>query len=113
MADESTDVASTKEPSVCARSLLQNKPVEHFLGVLQAKQANAEAIVRYILDFLQARGIAFDKMGALGSDGASIMSGNKLHTPSAFYLHCRCYQLQMAADKNTELVEVVLLSHFF
>ena len=105
MADESTDVASKEELSVCARWLHQNKPVEHFLGVIQAKETNAEAIAGYISDFLQSRGIKFEKMRGLGFDGASAMSGNRtgvqtrlrLHAPSALYVHCRCHLLQLAA----------------
>lgn len=33
MADESTDVASQEELSVCARWIEDNKPVEHFLSI--------------------------------------------------------------------------------
>ena len=76
---------------MCARWLLHNKPVEHLLGVIQAKETNAEAIAGYISDFLQSRSITFEKMRGLGFDGASTMSGNRtgvqtrlrLHAPSA------------------------------
>ena len=61
MVDESTDVASKEELSVCARWLHHNKLVEHFLGVIQAKETNAEAIAGYISDFLQSRSITFEK----------------------------------------------------
>ena len=44
MADESTDVATKEELSVCVHWLHHNKPVEHFLGVIQAEETNAEAI---------------------------------------------------------------------
>ena len=105
MADESTDIASKEELSVCARWLHQNKPVEHFLGIIQAKETNAEAIAGYISHFLQSRGIAFEKMHGLGFDGANTMSGHRtgvhtrlrLHAPSALYMHCRCHLLQLAA----------------
>ena len=102
---ESTDVAPKEELSVSARWLHHNKPVEHFLGVIQAKEINAEAIAGYISDFLQSRSITFEKMCGLGFDGASTMSGNrtgvrtrlKLHVPSAIFVHCRCHLLQLAA----------------
>ena len=51
MEDESTDEASKEELSMCARWLHHNKPVEHFLSVIQAKETNAEAIAGYISDF--------------------------------------------------------------
>ena len=90
---------------MCARWLHQNKPVEHFLGVIQAKETNAEAIAGYISEFFQSRGITLEKMRGLGFDGASTMSGNRtgvqtrlrLHAPSAIYVHCRCHLLQLAA----------------
>ena len=62
MTDESTDVALEEELLVCARRLHQNKPVEHFFGVIQAKETNADAIAGYISDFLQSRDITFEKM---------------------------------------------------
>ena len=62
MADESTDVASKEELSVSARWLPQNMTVEYFLGVIQAKETNAETITGYIPDFLQSRGIRLEKM---------------------------------------------------
>ena len=90
---------------MCARWLHHNKPVEHLLGVIQAKKANAEAIAGCISDFLQSRSITFEKMLSLGFDGASTMSGNRtgiqtrlrLHAPSAIYVHCLCHLLQLAA----------------
>ena len=48
MADESTDIASQEELSVCARWLEQNKAVEHFLGIVHAKETNAQAIAGYL-----------------------------------------------------------------
>lgn len=56
---------------MCARWLHHNKTVEHFLGDIQAKETNAEAIAGYISDFLQSRSITFEKMRGLGFDGAS------------------------------------------
>ena len=44
MADESTDSASQEELSVCAQWLYENKVVEHFLGIIHAKETNAKAI---------------------------------------------------------------------
>ena len=52
MADEGTDVASKEELSVCACWLQDSKPVEHFLGIVQAKETNVEAITGYLVAFL-------------------------------------------------------------
>ena len=110
MADESTDAASQEELSVCARWLEHNKPVEHFLGIIQAKQANAEAISGYICDFMKSSGISFENMRGVGFDGTNTMSGHRsgvqkrlrLHAPSALYIHCHCHQLQLAAINAAE-----------
>ena len=104
---------------MCARWLHQNKPVEHFLGILQAKETNAEAIAGYISNFLQSRGIAFEKLRGLGFDGANTMSGHRtgvqtrlrLHAPIALYVHCYCHLLQLAAvnaaGEHTEVERVL------
>ena len=105
MADESTDISSKEELSVCGRWLESGKPVEHFLGIIHAQEVNAEALTRYLLRFLHEKGIPIQKLRGLGFDGTNTMSGNKSgvqirmrrHAPSALFVHCRCHQLQLAA----------------
>lgn len=38
LADESTDIASKEELSICGRWLAFGKPVEHFLGIVHVKK---------------------------------------------------------------------------
>ena len=110
MADESTDVASQEDLSVCARWLQQNKPVEHFLGIVHAKETNAQAIAGYLCDFMKSKDISFETLRGLGFDGTNSMSGHRsgvqtrlrVHAPSAIYVHCRCHQLQLAAVNAAE-----------
>jgi len=61
MADESADVSSKEELSVCGRWLESGKPVEHFLGIIHAQEVNAESLTRYLLKFLQEKGISLKK----------------------------------------------------
>ena len=111
MADESTDTASQEELSICARWLHNNKPVEHFIGIVHAKETNAKALTEYLTTFLKSHGISIEKMRGLGFDGASTMSGHRsgvqkrirLLSPSAVYVHCRCHQLQLAALKAADM----------
>ena len=54
MADESKDVSSKEvsskeELSTCAQWELGGKPVEHFLGIMPAKETTAQAIATYLL----------------------------------------------------------------
>ena len=121
MADESTDISSKEELSVCARWLDNKKPVEHFLGIMPAKETTAEAIADYLTmcTFLESKNIDITKMSGLGFDGTNTMSGQRsgvqlrlrLHSPSAIYVHCRCHQLQLAAinaaDEHTEVKRVL------
>ena len=57
MADESTDIASMGELSICGRWLFKGEPVEHFLGIVHAKEVTAEAITTYLLQFFTERGL--------------------------------------------------------
>ena len=51
MADESTDTSSQEELSICARWLCENKAVEHFLGIIHAKEITAKAVLEYLRFF--------------------------------------------------------------
>ena len=119
MADESTDVASKEELSICGRWLEKGKAVEHFLCIVHVKEVNAEAFTRYLLQFLSDKGLSIGKVCGLGFDGASTMSGAKsgvqirlrYHSPSSLYVHCRCHQLQLAvihaAKEHSEVMRVL------
>ena len=105
MADESTDVASKEELSICGRWIEDGKAVEHFLGIIRAREVDALSLTQYLLEFLQEKGLDVQEMCGLGFNGATTMSGAKsgvqlrlrFHSPSALYVHCRCHQLQLAS----------------
>ena len=119
MADESTDIATMEEISVCGRWLEKGKAVEHFLGIVHAKEVTAEALTGYLLQFLRDKGLSIGKVRGLGFDGASTMSGTKsgvqirvrYHSPSSLYVHCCCHQLQLAvvhaAKEHNEIMRVL------
>lgn len=105
LADESTDIASKEELSICGRWLEMGKPVEHFLGMVHIKEVDAKSITEALLHFLRAKGIDLKKLRGLGFDGASTMSGcrsgvqlrMRCCAPSSLYIHCHCHRLQLAA----------------
>ena len=115
MADESTDVSSKEEISICGRWVEEGKAMEHFLGIVRACEVDAQSLTQYLLDFLQDKGLDIKKLRGLGFDGANTMPGAKsgvqlrvrFHSPSALYVHCRCHQLQLAsvhaADEHNEV----------
>ena len=76
MADESTDITSKEELSVCARWLENGKAAEHFLRIVNSHEVHAEALTQYILQFLSDNGIPLSKLHGLGFDGTNTMSGN-------------------------------------
>ncbi len=49
MADESTDISTKKELSVCGRWLEDGTVVGHFLCVIHIKEATAEALSQYLI----------------------------------------------------------------
>ena len=60
ISDERTDVCSKQELSICGRWLENGKPVEHFLGIAHAH--NAEALTQHLLQFLHDKGISVTKV---------------------------------------------------
>ena len=73
MADEVTDISSKEELSVCARWLDHNKLVQHFLGIVHAKETT-KRITSDLCTFLESKSIDLKKIRGLGFDGASTMS---------------------------------------
>ena len=53
MAVKATDISSEDELSVCARWMENNKPVEHFLGIVYAKEVTAKGIASNIYNFFK------------------------------------------------------------
>ena len=118
MADESCDVSSVEELSICSRSLNNGKPEEHFLKVIPLDRTDAETIAITIKAYLDENNLLATKIRAIGLDGAAAMSGTRTgvqarlrcHSPLAIYIHCRCHQLQLAcvyAAKNIRAVSRV------
>ena len=77
MADESADVSSKEELSICGRWVEDGKAVEHFLDIVRAREVDAQSLTQYLLEFLQGKGLDVRKMRGLGFDGAITMSGAK------------------------------------
>ena len=61
MADESTDVSSKEELSICGRWVESGKAMEHFLGIVRAREVDAQSLTQYLLHFLQDKGLDVKK----------------------------------------------------
>ena len=57
MADESTDVVSKEEMSICARWPEDDRVVEHFLGILRAGKVDAKSLAEYLLVFFETKAL--------------------------------------------------------
>ena len=115
MADESCDVSTVEELSICARLLNNGKPEEHFLKLIPVDRTDAETITSAIKAYLHQNNLLATKIRAIGLDGAAAMSGVRTgvqarlrrDSPLAIYIHCRCHQLQLACVYAARSVKAV------
>ena len=101
--DESTDVATIEELSMCFRWVDNySSPVEHFLGLVSLSACDAASIAA-LKAFLADSDIDAGKLRGQGYDGAATFSGTKngvqMHirilAPRALFVHCRAHVLQL------------------
>ena len=104
LADESTDIATIEELSICFRWVdSSGSPVEHFLGLVSLSACDAASIFTALKAFLADSDIDAGKLRGQGYDGAATFSGTKngvqmrIRTlaPRALFVHCRAHVLQL------------------
>ena len=104
LADESTDIATIEELSICFRWVdSSGSPVEHFLGLVNLSACDAASTFSALKAFLVDSDIDAGKLRGQGYDGAATFSGIKngvqmrIRTlaPRALFLHCRAHVLQL------------------
>ena len=73
MADETQDVSTSEQVSLCARYVnVENEICEEFLGFVQVSKMNAESIAEAMISAIQ-----HSHLVGQGYDGASVMSSSK------------------------------------
>ena len=115
MADESCDVSTVEELSICARWLNNGKPEEHFIKLIAVSRTDAETIASAIKAFLDENNLLATNIRAIGLDGAAAMSGMRTGVHArlrhdsalAIYIHCRCHQLQLACVYAAKSIKAV------
>ena len=104
MADESTDIATIEELSICFRWVdSSGSPVEHFLGLVSLSACDEASIFAALKAFLADSDIDAGKLRGQGYDGTATFSGTKngvqmcIRTlaPRALFVHCRTHVLQL------------------
>ena len=100
MADECTDYTTIEELSISCRCGVS---VEHFLGIVSFKRADAATIYSTLLQFLANKKIQLSKLIGMGFDRAATFSGKhngvesllRKNSPYTLYVHCHCHSLQL------------------
>lgn len=73
--DESTTITTDKYLAILSKHMVENEPVLLYLGMINLEKCDANSITRDIKIFLNAKGISFQSLYHIGSDGASVMMG--------------------------------------
>ena len=109
MADETTDVSTKEQVSVCVQYVKKTEPkglevCEEFLGFSSVSVANAEAITTAIVSLVKGVGLNMDRLVGKGFDGASTTSGHvsgvsaklkDLYSKAKYFTHCRNHALNL------------------
>lgn len=121
MADETTDVSTKEQVSVCVRYIRKIQPhglevCEEFLGFCSVSVANAEAITSAITGLVEGAGLIMDRLVGKGFDGASTMSGHvsgvsarlqDLYPKAKYFTHCRNHALNLVLIAGCNNVPVI------
>ena len=75
MADESQDITSQEELSICCRWLVDDRPEEHFMTILHVTSTDAKAITTASTSFIGSKGLNYQTLIGQGYDGAATFSG--------------------------------------
>ena len=109
--DETTDVSTKEQVSICARFLTDDMtPKEMFLGLYETNSTTGETLTHVIIDALTRFGLPLEKLRGQCYDGASNMSGAfrgvqarvKELQPQALYVHCTAHSLNLALQSTIE-----------
>ena len=110
IANECQDINTNEELKIYFRSLLGEKPEEHFVNIHHITAQDASATTDAIYSFMESNNLEYRKLIGQGYDGATTFSGHKsgvqlrihTHVPHAIYLHCSCHKLQLASVQAAE-----------
>ena len=112
-ADESTDVSTLEQMSICLRFVDESHPHqpevrEEFIGFVQLEKTDADSISKSILEFLENCNLDISNFRGQGYDGASVMAGKVSgvsaqilnRQPKILYCHCRGHNLNLVTSST-------------
>lgn len=117
LADESTDITVEKKLCIYVKILNNEtfKPETHFLANVKIHDGKARTIYDAIVQILEAKGVDTETLTALGSDGASVMTGKKNGVIALFkskndkiiQVHCLAHRLNLATSQAADKVKAM------
>ena len=120
MADETTDIAITKELILYARYIVPSAIPQHsvrsiFLQVSELSDGKADTITTAILELLTSLDLSINKVMGFGSDGASVMVGRRAgvatllkgKNPQIVAIHCVAHRLALAVAQAGDAVPYI------
>ncbi|XP_035714900.1 zinc finger MYM-type protein 1 [Folsomia candida] len=111
--DETTDVSTNEQVSICIRIVNDNlAPEEYFLGLYKTNSTTGESIFEVIQDVITRFGLDFSNLPGQCYDGASNMSGKCIGVqsriqniePRALYVHCMNHSLNLALQDTVKSI---------
>lgn len=106
MVDETTDVSTVEQASICVRYVMDKLDIcEEFLGFCALASTDSGTITSAIVDFSKSCGLDMSKLVGKGFDGAANMSGHvsgvsvrleELYPNAKYFTHCRNHALNLA-----------------
>jgi hypothetical protein len=112
--DESTDLGNKKRLLTCINYVHDGEVRCCLLSNAQILEstANAEVIVRKVLDELKTKGLDITNMVGIGTDGASVMTGRhagvvvklREHSPALVGVHCAAHRCALAASQAAKSI---------
>lgn len=106
--DESNDISVTKLLGIGIRYFSASRKtfVTTFLDLVELDECNADALCHAIKKSLDNHGLKLQKLIAIGTDNASVMTGVnngvyvklKAENPSLLLIRCTCHSLQLAVS---------------
>ena len=117
MMDESTDVAIQQTLMVYVRIVDDDGRVRtHFLSTVRLDAADAAGIYKAAYDVMTSKGFDQQRLIALATDGASVMTGVKTgvttrfkaDNPFLFATHCLAHRLALASSQAADKVKYLV-----
>lgn len=120
LADETTDVSTQEQFTLCVRYVKNDSSkqayciVENFLQFMPLEKLTGEYLASKVLEGLIDSGLDVNYLRGQGYDGASSMSGAFNGTqayvrekcPKAIYVHCVSHSLNLAISKSSEVPSI-------